>query len=216
MSAACGRPQPPARGESPGMPGGHPTRRQQAHTPPTRPRPGKTTRLPSTRDPQAPHRTIPIRQIVPSAPIPVPTQQIELLRVSAGQVWPNLRRWWLPVSGHQVQGGGRAGPLQHDLNGPLVGAADDGQLQGAAKGRPQCVEEVIHAADRAVSGRDDQVARREVRASARSCPWSSSARFPTWPPPANARKRRPKRNSTGSAFRETSSSARRSVWSRTC
>ena len=48
---------------------------------------------------------------------------------------------------------GPAVPAEHDLNGPLVGAADDGQLQGAATGRLQRVEEVIHAADRAASGR---------------------------------------------------------------
>ena len=65
MVTACSRPQPPARGEGPGVPGPHSTRRQQAHTAPARPWPCNTTGLPSTRDPRAPHRTIPICQIDP-------------------------------------------------------------------------------------------------------------------------------------------------------
>jgi len=113
MPAACSRPQPPTRGESPGVPGAHPTRRQLAHTTPTRPRPCKTTGLPSTRDPRAPHRTIPICQIDPSAPIPVTTEQISLPRISAGQVWPNLRRGGCRCLATKVQGGRRAGPLRN-------------------------------------------------------------------------------------------------------
>ena len=65
MPTACSRPQPPTRGESPVVPGADSTRRQQAHTAPTRPWPCNTTGLPSTRDPRAPHRTIPICQIDP-------------------------------------------------------------------------------------------------------------------------------------------------------
>ena len=65
MPTACSRPQPPTRGESPVVPGADSTRRQQAHTAPTRPWPCNTTGLPSTRDPREPHRTIPICQIDP-------------------------------------------------------------------------------------------------------------------------------------------------------
>src|SRR5215831_7708527 len=56
------------------------------------------------------------------------------------------------------------------LQGPLVGAAHEGQLDGAAACRLERVEQVIGAADRLARGRHDQVALRETGPGGRAVP----------------------------------------------
>ena len=57
---------------------------------------------------------------------------------------------------------------QGDLNGPLFGAADEVELDGAALCGLECVEQVIRAVYRLTGSRHDQVALGDASASGRA------------------------------------------------